>query len=141
MSNPAPPLDEEWLPPVPDPVDLVVECDAMVSVFVAERYLRVEAMRQDALSDARGHADQLGEILERSLRLELAAALGVTEHAAGTLITEADALVNRYSAVLASLSQARLTPRHAGVLVEAMDAVEPAFRERLVAAALNLGEN
>jgi hypothetical protein len=146
MSNPAPPLedlqpDEEWLPPVPDAVDRVVECDAMVSVFVAERYLRVEAMRQDALSDARGHADQLGEILERSPRLELAAALGVTEHAAGTLITEADALVNRYPAVLASLSQARLTPRHAGVLVEAMDAVEPAFRERLVAAALNLGEN
>jgi hypothetical protein len=59
------------------------------------------------------------------VRLELAMALQITEHAAGMLIAEADALVNRYPAILDSLSGARMTQRHATLLMEAMDAVEP----------------
>src|SRR4051794_29272246 len=97
MSNFAIPLPEdEWLPPIPDPVDLVVESQAMVSVHVAEQFLRVESMRQEALAEARGRGRQLVGVVERGIRLELAAALQITEHAAGTLIAEADALVNRY---------------------------------------------
>jgi hypothetical protein len=62
MSNLAPPLDDEWLPPVPDALDLVIETDAMVAMFVAERYLRIESMRQDALADARRYGEQLSEV-------------------------------------------------------------------------------
>ena len=51
----------------------------------------------------RGTAIQLTEVIERSVRLELAAALSITESSAGTLIAQADALVNRYPAVLDSL--------------------------------------
>jgi hypothetical protein len=148
MSNLAPPPedlvpsdDDDWLPPIPDALDLVVETDAMVAMFVAERYLRVESMRQDALADARRHGYQLTEVLERGVRLELAAALGVTERAAGLLVAEADALVNRYPATLNSLSGARITQRHATLLVEAMDAVEPAFRDQLLHPAIELAEN
>jgi len=98
---------------VPDAVDRVVETGAMVSVMVAEQYRCVEAMRQEALADAarRGHA--LMAVMERSVRLELAAALSITESSAGLLIGQAEALVNRYPAVLASLSGARITQRHA----------------------------
>jgi hypothetical protein len=148
MSNLAPPPedlvpsdDDDWLPPIPDALDLVVETDAMVAMFVAERYLRVESMRQDALADARRHGYQLTEVLERGVRLELAAALGVTERAAGLLVAEADALVNRYPAILNSLSVARITQRHATLLVEAMDAVEPEFRDQLLHRAIELAEN
>jgi hypothetical protein len=141
MSNPAAPPEDEWLAPVPDAVDLVVEAGAMVSMLVAEQYLRVEAMRQDALADARGRGRQLLGVVERGIRLELAAALAITEHSAGTLIAEADALVNRYPAVLDSLAGARVTQRHATMLVEAMDAIEPEFREQLVASAIELAES
>jgi hypothetical protein len=140
MSNPAPPLDEEWLPPVPDPIDLVVESQALMSVRAAEHYVRVESMRQDALADAERHGYQLTDLVERGIRLELACALRVTEHAAGMLIAEADALVNRYPTVLDALGGARITQRHAVVLAEALDSVEAGFRGRLLPPALDLAE-
>ncbi len=130
-----------WIPPVPDAVDLVVEAETMVSVFVAERYRRVEGMRREALADAVRHGYQLTEVIERSVRLELAAALSMTEASAGLLITQADALVNRYPKVLDSLSGARITQRHAVELSGALDAVEPEFRERLRDPALALAES
>jgi hypothetical protein len=141
MSNLAPPLDDEWLPPIPDALDLVLESQVMVSVHMAEQYLRVEAMRQQALADARRYGERLTDVIERGIRLELAMALQITEHAAGTLIAEADALVNRYPAVLRSLSGARMTQRHATLLIEAMDAVEPEFHERLLDPAIDLAEH
>jgi hypothetical protein len=142
MSNPAPPpLDDEWYPPVPDAVDLVVEAGAMVSMLVAEQYLRVEAMRQEALADARGRGRQLLGVVDRGIRLELAAALAITEHAAGTLLAEADALVNRYPSVLDSLGGARMTQRHALVLIETLDTVEPDCRDQLLDPAIQLAES
>jgi hypothetical protein len=145
MSIPAPPLedlppDEEWLPPVPDAVDLVVESQALISMRAAEHYVRVEGMRQDALADAQRHGYQLTEVIERGIRWELACALRVTEHAAGMLLAEADALVNRYPTVLDALGGARITQRHATVLVEALDAVEPPFRGQLLHPAVDLAE-
>ena len=56
-------------------------------------------MRQDWLADAErhGHMAAFTDLPGRSVRLELAMALSITEYAAGgSLITEADALVNRY---------------------------------------------
>src|SRR3954447_14145317 len=132
---------EEFLPPVPDALDLVVEAQAMLAVLTAQQYARVEAMWQDALADAARHGHQLTGIMERSVRLELAAALGITETAAGRLLGEADALVNRYPAALDALAGGRITPRHATVLVEALDGVEPVFREQLLGPAVGLAES
>ncbi len=134
-------VPECWEAPIPDAVDEVVEADVMVSVFLAHRYRRIEAMRREALADASRHGYRLTEIIERSVRLELAAALSITESAAGTLIAQADALVNRYRAVLDAFAGARITQRHATELVAALDGVEPEFREGLLGPALELARD
>ncbi|MFH8251748.1 hypothetical protein ACH3VR_15375 [Microbacterium sp. B2969] len=141
MSNHASLLDEEWLPPIPDPVDLVVETDAMVSVMLAERYRRVDAMRRDALADAASRGYRLNEVIERGVRLELACAMRITEHAAGLLLCESDALVNRYPTVPGSLGGARITQRHATDLVAALEGVESEFRDRILGPGLTLAES
>ena len=142
-----PPPDEDewggpegWESPIPDAVDLVVESGAMLAVFAAEQYRRAEWMRREALADAARHGYQLTEVIERSVRLELAAALSITEYSAGALLAQADALVNRYPAVLAVLGRAGITHRHATELATALDGVEPEFRERLLTPALALAE-
>ena len=128
------------LPPVPDGLDLILEADAMISVFAAQRFARIEGFRQDALADARRHGHELTEVIERSVRLEVAAALAITEAAAGALICQADALMNRYPGVWDSLAGARMTSRHATDLVEALDTVEPHLRDALVETGISLAE-
>ena len=131
---------DEFVPPVPDAVGRVVEIAEMVSVFVADQYRQIEWMRREQLADAARLGHQLTEVIERSVRLELAAALSITEFSAGTLIAQADALVNRYRPVLDALGGARITQRHATELAAALDAVEPEFRGGLLAPALELAE-
>ena len=130
----------EWEPPGMDAVDLVVEAAGLVSVFTAQQYQRVDAMRRESRADAARHGYELSEVIERSIRLELAAALAVTEAAAGAMIAEADALINRFPGALDSLAHARITPRHASVLVEVMAAVEAEFHGELVPDAVALAE-
>ena len=142
-----PPPEEEWggpegwESPVPDAVDLVVESGSMLAIFAAEQYRRVEWMRREALADAAKHGLQLTEVIERSVRLELAAALAITEFSAGALIAQADALVNRYPTVLDVLGRAGFTQRHATELATALDGVEPELRDRLLGPALELAES
>ena len=122
----------------PDDLGLVCEVDAMVAVFAAQRYANVEAMRRGAL--ASGAYGGVAEIAERSLRLELASALRVSEYAAGMLITRASALSARYPGALQSLAHARITERHAEILADELDRVEPDVRERLAPLAVELAE-
>lgn len=124
----------------PDAVDLVVEVATMMSVFAAQQLVRIDVMRREALEDAMGRGVGVRDVVERSVRLELAAALRVTEHAAGDLIARADALVHRFPAMLDALSGARTTQRHAEVFVDAMSVVEPEFWDRLVPVAVALAE-
>lgn len=126
--------------PVPDALDLVVEVADMMSVFAAQRLARVDAMRREALEDAARHGRELTDVIERGLRLELAAALRITEHAAGDLICQAEALVHRYPTVLASLGRAAMTERHAEILVNGLDEVEPELRDALLPQAVELAE-
>jgi hypothetical protein len=126
--------------PIPDAVDLVVEVADMMSIFAAQRLERIDGMRREALEDADRHGRALTEVIERGVRLELAAALRITEYAAGELISLAEGVVRRYPAVLASLEQARVTERHAQILVAAIDAVEPELRATLLPRALALAE-
>lgn len=126
---------------VPDDVDLVAEVADMMSIFAAQRLVRVDAMRRRALSEAERYGGGLPAVVERSIRLELAAALRITEHAAASLLGFADALVHRYPAALASLSRAGITERHAEALVDALDRVEPDVRDRLAERAVRLAED
>ncbi|WP_374311639.1 DUF222 domain-containing protein [Microbacterium sp.] len=130
----------EFLPPIPDAVDLVVEVDAMMAVFAAQRLERVDAMRHDALDAAARLGVALTEVVERGIRLELAAALRVTESAAGDLIAQADALVHRFPAMLDALGAGRTTERHTAIFVRAMAAVEPEFHAVVVPQAVALAE-
>ena len=44
--------DECLLPPVPDSVDLVVEVATMMSVFSAQRFVRIDFLRREQLIEA-----------------------------------------------------------------------------------------
>ena len=121
-------------------LDLVTEVDDMITVFAAQRYVRVDRMCQAAVAEALGFGRPVVEIAVRSLRLELAAALRVSEYAADALIFRAEALVHRYPGVLESMSRARVTERHGMILIETLDAVEPGLRADLVARAVELAE-
>ncbi|MGC5169417.1 hypothetical protein ACLQ2Q_02060 [Microbacterium sp. DT81.1] len=59
----------EWAPPIPDAVDLVVETQTMLSVFAAQQFVRVDAMRLGAPEDALLHGFELTTVIERSIRL------------------------------------------------------------------------
>ncbi|KRA22488.1 HNH endonuclease, partial [Microbacterium sp. Root61] len=112
----------------------------MLAVFAAHRYVRIDALRREALADAAAHGHLLTDVIERSVRLELAAALAITESAAGLLVAHADALVHRYPEVLDSLEGARMSARHATELVDLVDTVEPELRGRVLEPAIGLAE-
>lgn len=117
----------------------VLEVARDMSRLAAEQLVRVERVRREALTDGARYGATT-HIAERSVRLELAAALRITEHAADAMFTRADALVNTFPAMLASLASARVTERHAQVFVDAMSGVEPEFHDRIVPRAVALAE-
>ena len=100
---------DDYLPPVPDAVDLVLETATMMSVFAAQRLVRVERLRREEVASLLASGSGFGaiEVAERSVRLELASAMRITEYAAGRLTAQAEALVNRYPAALDALSVLR----------------------------------
>jgi len=132
--------DERHVPPVPDAVDLVLEAATMVSVFAAQRLARIEALRREEVALIVGGGSGAVEVAERSIRLELAASLRITEHAAGRLMMQADALVNRYPGAWHALAGGRITERHAEIFVDLVDQVAPEVRGEVVGRALPLAE-
>lgn len=127
--------------PIPDALDHVVEVADMMSVFAAQRLRSIDALRREALTDAAARGRSFTDVVERGIRLELASALRVTEHAASALVSLAEALVHRYPAALASLERAAITERHAEILAGALDEVEPALRDALLPRAVALAES
>ncbi|MGW9586199.1 DUF222 domain-containing protein [Microbacterium sp. NPDC055455] len=132
---------DAYEPPIPDALDLVVEVADMMSIFAAQRFVRVEAMRREAMADAVARGNRFTDVVERGVRLELAAALRTTEYAAGELMRMAEAIVQRYPSVLQSLRRARMTERHAEILVTAVDELEPELRAALLPEAVELAES
>lgn len=126
--------------PIPDALDLVVEAFDLGTVFAAHRLERVDDLRVEALADAARRGRALTDVVERGIRLELAAALRITERAADAMIILAEGVVRRYPAVLESMRGARMTERHAEILVAGLDEVEPDLREGLVGEAVALAE-
>ncbi|WP_228479511.1 HNH endonuclease signature motif containing protein [Microbacterium atlanticum] len=139
-----PSLDEEtWIDaaaPVPDDLDLVTEVDGMMAAFAAERFVRIDTLRRRAVADGARSGGALASVVERSVRLELASALRITEAAAARLLNLAQALVHRYPDILESLHRARISERHAEIMVDALDAVAPDVRARLRGRASELAE-
>jgi len=131
---------EGFVPPVPDVVDLVVEASTMVSVFVAQRYARVDAMRRELVGRARRFGAGEVELVERSIRLELAAAMRVSEYAAGRLIVVAEALVRSYPAAWDALAGGRITEKHAEVLVDLLGELPAGAGEALAVEAVAWAE-
>ncbi len=112
----------------------------MMSVFAADRAVRVDAMRRQALAEAEAHGRALVPVVERGIRLELAAALRITEAAADQLLSFSEALVHRYPDALESLGRAGMTERHAQALVDELDGASLEVREALIGQAVELAE-
>ena len=124
----------------PDALDHLIEVVDMETMCAAQSLLRVNALRQEMLADAARHGCGLKDVVERSIRLEIAAALRITESAAARMVSRSEALIYRYPAVLDSFRAARMTQRHADILIEALDAVEPEFRDGILPRAVELAE-
>lgn len=131
---------DELAPPVPDAVDLVLEAAKMMSVYAAQRLARIDAMRREQLAEAARHGSGVVDVVERSIRLELAAAMRITEFAAGRLIAHAEALVRRYPQAWRSLAGGRITEKHAEVFVDLVDQVRPELRDEVMERAVALAE-
>lgn len=121
-------------------LDLVVDLGATMAMWAADRLVQIDLMRQEYLADAEAAGRRLTDVVLRGLRLELAAAMRVSEHDAGTMITRAEALVHRYPQALDSLQTARITEKHADVLVAGLDELEPELRERLQGRVIAMAE-
>lgn len=132
--------EADWLAPPLDDVDLVTEVAGMMAVFAAQRFERIDAMRLRALAEVDRYGGAIVPVVERSLRLELAAALRLTEHVAGDLLAVAEALVHRYPAALRSLARAAMTERHAEILASMLNEVGPVVRDELLPRAVELAE-
>ena len=126
---------------LPDELDLVVEAADMMTILAAQRLERIDAMRREALRDAARTGRVLTDVVERGVRLELAAALRITEHAAGELLSFSEAMVHSYPAVLRSMERARITERHADILIAAVTELEPEFRSQVLAPGIELAES
>ncbi len=136
-------VDEElgWVPAQPDAVALVLEVATMEAVFAAQRLARIDQLRLEALDDVTRYGGGSRELIERSVRLELAAALRITENQAGMLMYRAEALVHRYPTVWNSLAHAGMTERHATIIVDELAPLEPEVAARLVENARELAES
>ncbi|GAA1941478.1 hypothetical protein GCM10009775_36590 [Microbacterium aoyamense] len=113
----------------PDTVDRMVEVADMMTVLAAERLMAVAVLH----AEARERGPRMSaEILDRSVRLEIASELRITEYAAGELLALADGVVHRYPAVYDVLHRAEMTEKHAQILITAVDSVDPPLRAQVL---------
>lgn len=132
--------ESDWLAPPLDDVDRVTEVAGMMAVFAAQRFASVDAMRLRALAEVGRYGGAIAPVIERSVRLELAAALRITELNAGDLMAVAESLVHRYPAALDSLARARMTERHAEILATMLNEAGGVHRDELLPRAVELAE-
>ncbi len=126
--------------PTPGTLDVVVGLAEMMAVCAAEQLQRIDQLRRAHLEDAEVAGARFTDVVVRGVRLELAAAMRITEHAAGNLLALSEALVHRYPSVLRALGEARITERHAEILVGGLDELEPGLRAGVFDRALALAE-
>ena len=108
---------------IPTTLDWVVMCADMATVHAAQRYACIVELWDDAIADARRREEPVA-FVERSVRLEVAAALRITEHAAGRLMGVGHALLRRYPQVWEAMSRADITDTHATIIVDGLDQLD-----------------
>ncbi|WP_363456915.1 HNH endonuclease signature motif containing protein [Microbacterium sp. LMI1x-1-1.1] len=137
MSSPSPYVDE--VPEgIPTTLDWVVLSADMATIHAAQRYASIVELWDDAIRAAT-RDEGASVLVERSVRLEVASALRISEHAAGRLMGVGRALVKRYPAVWESMSHADITDTHATIIVDGLDELE-IIRDELVREVLALAE-
>lgn len=137
MSSPSPYLDE--VPDgVPTTLDWVVLSADMATIHAAQRYACIVELWDDAIRAAT-RDEGASVLVERSVRLEVASALRISEHAAGRLMGVGRALVKRYPAVWEAMSHADITDTHATIIVDGLDELD-VVRDDLVGEVLALAE-
>ena len=121
-------------------IETLVDSDHSVTTSQARRYQGAYRVYAAMLDAAASDTSAQRDIAERSIRLEVAAALRITEAAAGAMIAQSVALCERYETVLDSQLRAKITDQHGKILVQALDALEPELREALLPDVLALAE-
>lgn len=124
----------------PDTLDRVIETTAQLAAVTAERLRCVAQLHREAVRASEEGGAVSRELVERSLRLELSAALRITERAADALLSRADALVNRHPNALQALACGTITERHADLFTDAMDELQPEQRADIEDLALKRAE-
>ena len=112
----------------------------MATMQAAQKLIGVNVLRREAMTDAVRHGRALNDVDERSVRLEIAAALRITESEAAGILALGEALVEQFPTVLDSFASARMTERHARLLVESLQELEPEFHEQVLSTAIELAE-
>jgi hypothetical protein len=121
-----------------DELDEVMAVTESLGMFAAVRFRAIERMRRASLAlEPEGHED----MAYRSVRLELAAALRVTEHTADGMLGMAFALVNDYPEALIALAEGRITEQHARVLVDSLAELPDEEAAALAPRVLELAES
>ncbi|PZU45260.1 MAG: HNH endonuclease [Microbacterium sp.] len=124
----------------PDPVDAVTGFAATIALQQAQQYSAVAALRRDAMARAagRGVRARVDSMVDRSVRLELACALRITEHAAGELLARATALVDQYPSAWEALHDGNITDQHVRYLVDLLSTATPEVAARVSERAVQL---
>ncbi|GAB3603986.1 HNH endonuclease signature motif containing protein [Microbacterium aureliae] len=128
-------------PPPPDEMDRVLEIATMRAVMFAEQLMAIEQLRATRIAEAGAAGRAITDVLDRSLRLELVAGMGLTEYAAQELMSLTQSLLHRHRTVFDSLSRAIITEQHARTFVSLMDGIEPDIAQSLESEALRLAES
>jgi hypothetical protein len=124
----------------PDTLDHLIEIADMATMQAAQKLIGVNVLRREAMTDAARHGRALNDVFERSVRLEIAAALRITEGEAAGILALGEALVEQFPTVLDSFASARMTERHARLLVESLQELEPEFHDQILSTAIELAE-
>lgn len=119
-------------------LDVVLDLGATMAMWAADRLQQIDLMRREYLADAEVAGARFTDVVLRGLRLELAAAMRISEHSAETLIVLAEALVHRYPQALSALQEAAITEQHAEILVGGLDGLEQDLRRTVFERALEL---
>ena len=124
----------------PDTLDHLIEIADMATMQAAQKLTGVNVLRREAMVDAARHGRTINDVVERSVRLEIAAALRITESEAAGMLALGEALVEEFPTVLESFASARMTERHARLLVESLQELEPEFHDQILSTAIELAE-
>lgn len=124
----------------PDALSEVLAVSEDFDVIQAVRYGAIDRMREEFFATFPGVSGSAHEMARRSLRLELAAALRITEYAAEVLIDTAEGLVQKYPAAWEALGQGRIGDQHARLIVSKLAPLPTDIQDALASDALALAE-